>query len=168
MTLDELNALTVQAALPELIKCCGSQRWAKAMCAARPFVSVDALHTAADGIWNGLSVEDWREAFTHHPKIGDIDSLRKKFATTADWASGEQSGVNQANEETLRGLAEGNRAYEETFGYIFIVCATGKSAGEMLEMLRSRLSNPPDLEIRVAGAEQQKITRIRLDKLLSN
>jgi 2-oxo-4-hydroxy-4-carboxy-5-ureidoimidazoline decarboxylase len=125
------------------------------------------VYAAADAIWLKLDRADWLEAFTHHPKIGDMDSLRAKFATTKEWAAGEQSGVNAANEEVLRGLADGNREYEQRFGHIFIVCATGKSAQEMLTLLRARLHNEADKELRIAAGEQAKITRIRLEKLLN-
>ncbi len=110
---------------------------------------------------------DWLEAFAAHPRIGDVDALRAKFAATAAWASGEQAGVAGASESTLRALAEGNRDYEAKFGHIFIVCATGKTADEMLGLLRERLANEPDAELAVAAAEQAKITAIRLRKLLS-
>jgi 2-oxo-4-hydroxy-4-carboxy-5-ureidoimidazoline decarboxylase len=107
------------------------------------------------------------EAFTHHPKIGDAKSLAEKFATTKEWASNEQSGVNEASILTLNKLAEGNKAYEEKFGYIFIVCATGKSASEMLSLLESRITNTPEVEIEIAMREQNKITHLRIDKLFS-
>jgi 2-oxo-4-hydroxy-4-carboxy-5-ureidoimidazoline decarboxylase len=125
------------------------------------------LFRAAEQAWWDLSRQDWLEAFAAHPKIGDLDALRAKFATTAAWAAGEQSGVAGAPEEVLCELAASNRLYEETFGYIFIVCATGKTAAEMLELLRQRLGNQPDAELAVAAAEQWKITRLRLEKLAS-
>lgn len=134
-----------------------------------PFIPADdmvELLEDAEEQWWKCSETDWKEAFAHHPKIGDIDSLKKKFVSTAAWASGEQSGVNTATEETIRALAEGNRLYEEKFGYIFIVCATGKSAEEMLRLLQERLQNDPVTEIQVAADEQNKITKIRIEKLL--
>jgi 2-oxo-4-hydroxy-4-carboxy-5-ureidoimidazoline decarboxylase len=120
---------------------------------------------AADEIWHSLSEADWKEAFARHPKIGDIESLAEKFQSTAALASKEQSGVIGASVTTLNALAEGNAAYESKFGYIFIVCATGKSAEEMLAMLNERLNNDPDAEIHIAAQEQAKITRLRLEKL---
>ena len=120
----------------------------------------------AESQWWLCNEDDWKEAFTHHPKIGDLDSLKKKFADTAAWASGEQSGVNTATDEIINALAAGNRLYEEKFGYIFIVCATGKSAAEMLEILNERLKNIPEDEIKMAADEQNKITLLRLEKLL--
>ncbi|MBI1804662.1 MAG: 2-oxo-4-hydroxy-4-carboxy-5-ureidoimidazoline decarboxylase [Ignavibacteriae bacterium] len=166
MTLDEFNALSLNDAHEELLRCCGSFRWALQMTERRPFKNVENLFAAADTIWNTLSERDWKEAFSHHPKIGDIKSLRKKFATTAQWAEGEQAGVVQTSEKTLKALAEGNNLYEAKFGYIFIVCATGKSAEEMLALLNARLHHYPAEEIRIAAEEQRKITRIRLEKLI--
>ena len=113
-----------------------------------------------------LGEPEWREAFAHHPRIGDMASLRARFASTAGWAADEQRGAAQATEETLAALARGNRVYEERFGCIFIVCATGKSAAEMLALLEARLGNDPEHEMRMAADEQMKITRLRLEKLL--
>lgn len=132
----------------------------------RPFSSSDVVLESADTVWWRLSTSDWQEAFAQHPKIGDRESLRQKFASTAHWASGEQAGVASASEETLARLEQGNRLYEEKFGFIFIVCATGKSAAEMCDMLYHRLDNQPDEEIRVAAGEQALITRLRLQKLV--
>jgi 2-oxo-4-hydroxy-4-carboxy-5-ureidoimidazoline decarboxylase len=126
---------------------------------------VEILEDAEEQWWK-CSEADWKEAFAHHPKIGDVESLKKKFAATAQWASGEQSGVTTASQQTIEALAEGNRDYEEKFGYIFIVCATGKSAEEMLEILQSRLPNSPEDEIQIAADEQNKITKLRIEKLL--
>lgn len=132
-----------------------------------PFESIKALHTAAIDIWyDQCGPADWREAFAHHPKIGDLKSLEQKFASTQKWAGQEQQSVNTATQQTLKALAAGNTAYEQRFGYIFIVCATGKSAAEMLALLHNRLSNDPDTELRIAMGEQAKITAIRLNKLI--
>jgi 2-oxo-4-hydroxy-4-carboxy-5-ureidoimidazoline decarboxylase len=157
-TLDEISAGA------ELLKCCGSRRWADAMLARRPFTLLDQVAAIAGEIWDSLSREDYLEAFSHHPRIGE-KSLREKFATTATWASGEQSGVNVAGDDIIKELASLNDEYAGKFGYIFIVCATGKSAAEMLDILRSRLANPLDIELPIAAAEQKKITEIRLRKL---
>jgi 2-oxo-4-hydroxy-4-carboxy-5-ureidoimidazoline decarboxylase len=135
------------------------------MAARRPFPSMELLLTRAEECWNGLSHEDWKEAFSHHPRIGDVGKLREKFAATAEWASKEQSGVAQATDEVLQSLAAKNHTYEKKFGYIFIVCATGKSAAEMLDLIEERIGNDPGTEIRIAADEQSKITRLRLDKL---
>ena len=167
MTIENLNALATSEAEAELLRCCGSGRWVREMISRRPFESSEELFRITHKVWWSLSESDWKEAFTHHPKIGDIESLRKKFAGTAGWAAGEQAGAAGAPEETLKSLAEGNRLYEEKFGYIFIVCATGKSAEEMLSILRTRLPNSREAEIKIAAGEQAKITRLRLEKLLS-
>jgi len=135
------------------------------MMARRPFGSADALQTAARDVWAALTPDDWREAFRHHPRIGDRASLRAKFAATRHLAEREQSGVDGAPDDVIDALAEANRAYEARFGYIFIVCATGKSASEMLAILRSRLQNDPATEIGIAAEEQAKITEIRIKSI---
>lgn len=165
--LSKINSLSPDEAREQLGRCCGAARWVEAMVKRRPFRSADELFEAADQIWYNLSPEDWREAFSHHPKIGDLESLKRKFASTRQWSAGEQSGVDGAPEEVLGALAAGNEEYERKFGYIFIVCATGKTATEMLSLLQQRLVNDPESEIQVAMREQSKITRIRLEKLLS-
>jgi 2-oxo-4-hydroxy-4-carboxy-5-ureidoimidazoline decarboxylase len=167
MTIARLNALPEDEVLQLLISCCGSSAWAKEMLMKRPFASTDTLMEAAEACWSTRSEADFLEAFSHHPKIGDISSLRDKFASTAHFASGEQGSVASASEEILQGLARGNADYEQKFGFIFIVCATGKSASEMLELLENRLPNSREEELRIAAGEQSKITRIRLEKLLS-
>jgi 2-oxo-4-hydroxy-4-carboxy-5-ureidoimidazoline decarboxylase len=166
ITLDEFNRLTDAAAREALSRCCGARRWIDQVAGRRPFASLDDVLNAADEAFSELEPGDWLEAFSHHPKIGDMDALRRKFAATADWAAGEQAGVAMARETTLAALAEGNRAYEEKFGYIFIICATGRSADEMLGAMEERLPNEPEEELGHAGAEQMKITHLRLHKLL--
>lgn len=166
MTVTDLNELPAQSVLAELVRCCGSSRWVEGMLRRRPFKNREYVFSVADDVWRNLKTGDWKEAFSHHPKIGDVESMRAKFADTRKWAEGEQSGVSEANDKTLARLAEGNRMYEEKFGYIFIVCATGKSANEMLLLLQQRLPNDHETEIHIAAAEQAKITRLRLDKLL--
>jgi 2-oxo-4-hydroxy-4-carboxy-5-ureidoimidazoline decarboxylase len=166
VTLDALNQLPSNAAKEAFLTCCGADRWADAMVNARPYADSSMLFEAADRIWHGLAAEDWREAFDHHPRIGDLDSLKARYAATRQWAEGEQSGAVQASEAVLTALAEGNRKYEAAFGHLFIVCATGKTAEEMLNLLHARLPNHPDRELRIAAEEQRKITRIRLEKLI--
>jgi len=168
MTIDELNRLAEAEASGLFLRCCGSHAWADAMTVSRPFASRDAVHAQAGVVWDALPVADWMEAYTAHPRIGDVDSLRKKYADTKVWASGEQSGVEVADEEVIQGLARGNTAYEQKFGFIFIVCATGKSAAEMLALLNARLPNTREQEIHNAAAEQLKITRLRIDKWLTD
>jgi 2-oxo-4-hydroxy-4-carboxy-5-ureidoimidazoline decarboxylase len=168
MKLHEINCFTAAEAEDQFLRCCGSRAWAAGMAAARPFAGRTDVYQAAERVWRALPREDRMEAFAAHPRIGDVNSLRKKYENTKAWASGEQAGVNAADEAVLQELAEGNRAYEEKFGFIFIVCATGKSAAEMLALLNARLPLARDEEILNAGAEQMKITRIRLDKWLSD
>jgi len=166
MTLDDLNRLSEGEAGEHFLRCCGSQEWARRMANARPYKSVDAVRAAAEHVWRNVSREAWMEAFTAHPRIGDVNSLRKKYENTRQWASGEQSGVNAAAEAVIQELADGNKAYEEKFGFIFIVCATGKSADEMLAILKTRLPNNREQEVQNAAGEQLKITRLRIDKWL--
>jgi 2-oxo-4-hydroxy-4-carboxy-5-ureidoimidazoline decarboxylase len=131
----------------------------------RPFGSLDALVSASRDIWFSLTPADWQEAFADHPRIGDRDALKKKFGETRHLASQEQSGVDQATNDVLEALAEGNREYERRFGYIFIVCASGLTADEMLARLRARLTNDPATELRIAAQEQSNILDLRLRKL---
>jgi len=167
MTLSQLNHLSLSQRREALMQCCGSNVWANRMSDIFPVPNLETLYKYAEGVWFACEDKDWLEAFSHHPKIGDLESLQKKFASTAQWASGEQAMVNTASNEVLEALAQGNKLYEEKFGYIFIVCATGKSATEMLIILQSRLDNDPKDEINIAMREQNKITRLRLEKLLS-
>lgn len=164
--LPSLNALPADAAREALLRCCGSSRWADGMLARRPFASDQQLLTAADEVWRGLSKADYLEAFSHHPKIGGKDQLRQKFQSTRAWAQQEQAGAAAACEATLDALTAGNDEYEKRFGFIFIVCAAGKSADEMLALLRARMNNAPEAELAAAAAEQAKITALRLKKLL--
>src|SRR5262249_27057811 len=127
MTVAELNALPDQAARAELLRCCGSSGWVEGMLKCRPLADRNEGLKWADIVWSNLKREDWLEAFAHHPRIGGKDALRAKFAATRAWAQGEQAGTAAADEATLGALAAGNQAYEAKFGFIFIVCATGKS-----------------------------------------
>jgi len=166
MTLDQLNAMPDDEARAALERCCGSRTWAWRMAAGRPYRNRAGLFAAAERIADKLARADWLEAFAAHPRIGDREALRTKLAATAAWAGEEQHGAAAAPADTLDRLAEGNRAYEAMFGYIFIVCASGKSADQMLELLRGRLANDPDTELVNASREQRAITRLRLAKLL--
>lgn len=148
-------------------QCCGASLWVAKMLQTPLIKDLDELKKIAEEKWYECTEQHWLEAFQHHPKIGDINSLKKKFANTAAWASNEQSGVIVASDKILEDLAKGNDDYEKKFGYIFIVCATGKSAAEMLAILQARLRNNPEAEIKIAAAEQNKITKLRLEKLFS-
>ena len=130
--------------------------------ARRPFVSSDALFESAESIWVSLGKEDWLEAFSHHPQIGDRAALDARFPQTHDLSANEQSGIGIAGADVLTALAQANTDYFNRFGFIFIVCATGKSAEEMLALLLSRLQNDRVTELRIAVEEQAKITALRL------
>ncbi len=150
-----------------LLQCCGSQTWVNKLQEGFPYESERAMLDRARRIWYQECTEsDYLEAFTHHPKIGDVESLKKKFASTAHLASNEQGAVAHATEGTILKLAEKNKEYEDKNGFIFIVCATGKSASEMLDLLQYRLAHNTKEEINVAKGEQFKITVLRLRKLL--
>ena len=162
----KLNQLEHADAERALASCCAARAWVTGMLVHRPFASTEAVFAAADAVWAGLRREDYLEAFRGHPKIGEnIAALRERFAKTARWSSEEQAGVTGASDAVLEALRDLNLAYEERFGYIFIVCATGKSAEEMLALLKARLDHDPADELAVAAAEQAKITRLRLEKL---
>ena len=168
MSLKELNALDKMQLKELLTNCCGSSNWVKKMSSLFPFADEAQLFQKATATWHACNENDWREAFTHHPKIGGLASLKQKFAATAGWAAGEQASVQQTSQEVLQALYDGNELYEEKFGYIFIVCATGKSAVEMLRLLTIRLHNKQEDEIKTAMEEQNNITAIRIAKLLQS
>jgi 2-oxo-4-hydroxy-4-carboxy-5-ureidoimidazoline decarboxylase len=165
MNLEQINTWAEQDAVEKFRRCCGSSRWSDRMARKRPFQSEASLFAAAEQTWWGLAQSDWLEAFAAHPKIGDTAALKAKFAATAAWSAAEQAGVATAVDDVLDELAALNHRYEARFGYIFIVCATGKSAGEMLTLLRARMHNTALEEIKFAAAEQWKITQIRLEKI---
>ena len=159
VTLDDLNHLEREAAEASLARCCGSSAWARSMAAARPFATLDAMVSAGDAIWRSLGPADWLEAFAAHPRIGEQ-------ASGSSWSNREQSGMLAAADDVRRRLASGNAEYLSRFGYIFIVCATGKTAAELLAALEARLSNNRAVELQVAAEEQRKITGLRLAKLM--
>ena len=167
MTLDELNSLSDGDAAEALTACCGAHRWVAAMIARRPFSSLDAVINAANDVWRGTSESDWREAFDHHPRIGEQRSASGQDQRASSWSAGEQSRAALADDDVKRQLAAVNAEYEARFGHIYIVCAAGRSADELLDIARSRLRNDPGTELRVAAGEQAKITRLRLEKLFS-
>ena len=166
MTLNDLNALSIQEASSWFEQCCASKTWVYQMVKARPYSDKNALVNQAKSAWAKCSGDDYLEAFTAHPMIGDVDSLRKKFAKTKAIAAGEQSGTASASEAVLRQLKEANHAYLDKHGFIFIICATGLSAQTMLEALQARLPNTTQQEITNAASEQIKITLLRINKAL--
>lgn len=165
--LADLNSLSPAEAESELLKCCGSKNWARRLMSERSFVSLNKLLESADQIWWSLEPRDWLEAFHSHPKIGENKAAAPVTAEAQRWSEDEQSGIRDSAAETIAALAKRNREYEEKFGHIFIVCASGKSSEEMLEILRERLGNNPEEELRIAAAEQAKITQLRLRKLVT-
>lgn len=162
----QLDVMPPDRAAELLSDCCGSSRWVSAMVARRPFASMERLLAAADDVWRALEPDDWREAFAHHPRIGDRPGPARQSEQSAVWAAGEQAAVGSASDDIRVALADVNRAYEQRFGYIYIVCATGRSADELLATATERMHNDPDTELSVAAEEQRKITRLRLQKLL--
>ncbi|MFS8085071.1 MAG: 2-oxo-4-hydroxy-4-carboxy-5-ureidoimidazoline decarboxylase, partial [Acidobacteriota bacterium] len=164
--LDQLNALSSDQAEAEFLKCCGSTRWARSMTSVRPFISVNDLLAKAENVWWSLAEADWLEAFRAHPKIGESKAAATQSEQARSWSAQEQSGVLDAVDETKAALATGNQEYERRFGFIYIVCATGKSSEEMLTILNARLQNDSQTELRNAAEEQSKITRLRLEKWL--
>lgn len=164
---ERFNDLSVAAAREALTRACGATRWVEAMLDSRPFASGAALLDRAQAIWRALESRDYLEAFSHHPEIGEsLAELREKFAATAALSETEQSGTAGADVATLNALRDKNRAYREKFGHVFIVCATGKTAAEMLAVLERRLDNSAAVELSIAAAEQSKITRLRLERLV--
>jgi len=164
--LDRLNSLPPQEAESEFLKCCGSKDWALRMVEQRPFADVPDLLSKADDYWRSLAAEDWLEAFRSHPKIGEKKAEQAQSDAARAWSEQEQAGTRDSALETMQALADGNRAYEKRFGYIFIVCASGKSSEQMLASLCERLNNDPDNELRGAAEEQRKITQLRLRRMV--
>jgi OHCU decarboxylase len=165
--LDELNTLDAPIAAGELLRCCGSRRWAAEMAARRPFTSLEALMRDADRIWTSLEPADWLEAFAAHPRIGEGShegAARTASSASVSWSADEQSGVTDDSRSRFAAL---NRQYEGRFGHIFIVCASGKTAAEMLRLLERRMENNPADELCAAAEEQRQITRLRLSRLLT-
>ena len=145
-----LNTQSSAQLFIDLEKCCGSSEWIKMIIAARPYKDIECLYQTSDNIWASLSEDDYLEAFTHHPQIGDIESMKKKFASTASWAENEQKGSSQASIAVLSALKIANQEYLAKFGFIFIVCATGKTAQQMLDLLNQRMPNDRSTEIQLS------------------
>lgn len=161
-----LDRLTDDELEQALGACCGARRWVDRMMRSRPFRDTETLLRRAEEIWWSLGPEDWREAFAHHPRIGERDAEVAQAVRARGWSAGEQRGVADASSDIRSAIADGNREYERRFGHIYLVSASGKSAEELLELLRARLANDPATELEVAAGEQAKITRLRLLKLI--
>ncbi len=167
MDIKTFNFLSASEAAEIMRYCCTASRWVDQVVDSRPYSGIAELLAKAEERWAAMVETDWLEAFDGHPRIGDPESLKARFRTTLATASMEQFPVRQADEETLAGLADGNQAYFDRFGFIFIIFASGKSAPEMLMHLRSRLGNNRQTELAIAAAEQWKITRRRFDDVFA-
>jgi 2-oxo-4-hydroxy-4-carboxy-5-ureidoimidazoline decarboxylase len=165
--LAEWNQAPEDAAMETMIACCGARRWAEAMVALRPLNGIVELSTEADRVWSTMEEADWMEAFACHPRIGERKAAHASAKSMA-WSRQEQASAAEASERVMDDLAEGNRLYEERFGFTYIVCAMGKSAAEMLAILNRRLANDRTTELREAAEQQRQIMQIRLGKWLAS
>jgi OHCU decarboxylase len=164
LTLEQLNLLHEIQAERRLLACCGSRAWARGVAAARPFYSFEEVLATSDRVWSRLTPDDWLEAFARHPRIGDGASSPRN--TSEHWSDREQARARSGSAATLAELAELNAEYEERFGHVFLICATGKTADEILDSARARINNDAETELRIAAEEQRRITHLRLRKLL--
>jgi len=164
--LAQWNTAAVENAVREILPCCGSKAWAGVMVERRPFPDVTTLLAASDETLSNLTAEDWMEAFRSHPRIGESRAAQSAPDQSATWSAQEQQTVAAAGDAVKIALAEANQEYEQRFRHIFLVCATGKSATEILEILRRRLRNDGPTEFREAAEQQRQITRIRVTKWL--
>lgn len=168
MKLAQFNALADRDAKRLMRSCCGSSRWVGGVLSGRPYDGLDGLLAAAETAWREAGPADWEEAFAHHPRIGESLAEAPVSETARAWSAGEQGALDRGTAGVRTDLANGNKEYERKFGRIFIVCASGKGPDELLKNLGARLSNAPDEELRIAVAEQGKITLLRLRKLFSD
>lgn len=164
LTLEQLNLLHELQAERRLLACCGSRAWARGVAAGRPYYNFDEVLATSDRVWWQLPPDDWREAFSRHPRIGDGAASARN--TAEYWSEREQARARAGSAATLAELAELNAEYEDRFGHVFLICATGKTADQILDAARERLNNAPDAELRIAAEEQRLITHLRLRKLL--
>ena len=158
--------MTVHVDEDGLLSTCGSRRWAAGMLARGPFATVDELHAAADSAFDELGEQDWLEAFAHHPRIGDVDALRERFAASGAFSEREQSALGETEEAIIQALHRGNEEYEAKHGFVFLIRAAGRSANEILEQQRERLGNDRPRELEIAAEQQREITHLRLDAQL--
>jgi OHCU decarboxylase len=158
------NLLSADEALQEILPCCGSETWAQGMVSKRPLADEDALLAAADDMWKNLTPSSWMEAFNSHPRIGESRAAHAVPVQSLEWSAQEQRNVEDSEATMKIALEDANRQYERRFNRIFIVCATGKSAAEILEILQRRLKNDADTELHEAAEQQRQITQIRLKK----
>jgi OHCU decarboxylase len=163
-----LNHLARKQAASALYDCCGSKQWVEQVLARRPFADAFALLDSAEEAFSALGRNDWMTVFRSHPAIGAKKAAGKQTAKAREWSASEQSLARKASAEALAVMAKANEAYEATFGHVFLVCATGKSSEQLLKSLQERLGHDAETEMRIAGEEQRKITRLRLEKLLGS
>ena len=166
LTVPQLNALSAQDATLEFASCCGSESWIAGMLARRPFGSRDCVFLAAEVVFQSLQEADWQDAFAHHPRIGEQRAAKAVSAGTARVSADEQSSIRVAGHAAQLELAHANAEYDQRFGFIFIICASGKSAEDILVALRERMGNSREIELLVAAREQRQITRMRLEKMM--
>jgi 2-oxo-4-hydroxy-4-carboxy-5-ureidoimidazoline decarboxylase len=168
LTLEQLNGMPAAEAAEHLRACCGSSTWVAAMLRRRPFDSIAALFASADESWRAMGPADWDEAFAHHPRIGERQAAVPVSAAARAWSAGEQSNMARAAAATRAAMAEANAAYQRRFGRMYIVCAAGRSAEELLADVEARMRNDPESERSVAAEEQRKITSLRLRSLVGS
>ncbi|MEO5588283.1 MAG: 2-oxo-4-hydroxy-4-carboxy-5-ureidoimidazoline decarboxylase [Gemmatimonadaceae bacterium] len=168
ISVGDLDDLPESEAAEVLRSCCGAPRWVNGMVNLRPFRTLDSLLASADDVWAACGERDWRDAFAHHPRIGGEHSDAGQNDQARQWSSSEQSGAAGSGLPVKAELAQVNRDYENRFGHIYIVCATGRTADEMLAIARKRLENDAVTELRTAAEEQRRITALRLKKLVGD
>lgn len=166
MSLDKINKATIEQIYRTFESCCCAPKWIENMISARPFVQGNDLLVASDNCFLQLTEADYIEAFKGHPQIGNLQTLHDKYANTSDSARHEQSGMSDADQLVIEEMHSLNIKYLQKFGFIFIVCASGKSAQQMLDLIKSRINNDRQKELSIAANEQAKITHLRLEKLL--
>jgi 2-oxo-4-hydroxy-4-carboxy-5-ureidoimidazoline decarboxylase len=168
ITVTGFDRLPEEDARALLRSCCGATRWVEGMLARRPFGTLAALLESADAVWRSTGPDDWEEAFAHHPRIGESPSAASSGARASGFSAKEQGVATNSPAERRDELAAAGREYERRFGRIFIVRAAGRSADELLGLLKARLGNPPEQELRIAAAEQGDILRLRLESLFTD
>jgi 2-oxo-4-hydroxy-4-carboxy-5-ureidoimidazoline decarboxylase len=167
LSLARLNALPPGEAAVHFRSCCAASRWTDTMVNARPFASRTHLFAIADAAWEAAGPDDWHEAFAAHPRIGELANAALAGDVSRAWSDAEQSRATEASDETRREIATLNAEYERRFGRIYIVCASGRTGADLLADLRSRLGNTAERELEIAAREQHRITRLRLEQLIS-
>ena len=165
--IEEWNAMTVEAASEAVLPCCGSHAWARALASRRPLSTLPELLAASDAAWWSLPEQDWQEAFDSHPRIGEQHAVKHATDASLLWSAGEQQTAGLSDADAKAKLAEANRVYEAKFGRIFIVCASGKTAQEMLTIVTRRMHNTPEAELHETAEQQREITHTRLRKWLA-